>query len=185
MGKKRQGLPHRLLSPGTILPYHDVAPFLSPQRMHKGELRYGKAMSDLFPIGQGIDFSLDGPYEPHGNDVGQAFIFEGLNELFQIEPAIGDDTRHLDAVSNTPIGITEEGKDVIPRSHITRPVPQMNHVFAFIEKGKQRIMTWPAVLDRVVSLLCSLLLSIPQKYRRVEGKPVFFDAMPGDKLAEI
>ena len=100
MGKKRQGLPHCLCSAG-ILPYHDIPALLSPEGMHEGELRDRQSLCNLFPVSDGINLPLEGPDKSHCNDVREVFIFKCLDELFQIEPAVGNNPRNLDVSMNT------------------------------------------------------------------------------------
>jgi hypothetical protein len=61
--------------------------------MHEGKLRYGKPMGDLPPIGKGVYLSLKWPYQSYRNNVREMTVFKGLDKLFQVKPAVGDDAR--------------------------------------------------------------------------------------------
>jgi hypothetical protein len=86
--------------------------------MHKGELCYGQPFRDHFPVSERVDLPLEWPYEPHCNDVRELFLLKSFDELFQVEPAVGDNSQYLDVGVDTLIGIGEEGNDVIPGDNV-------------------------------------------------------------------
>jgi hypothetical protein len=83
------------------------------------------------------------------------FLFKSFNELFQVEPAVGNNAEDFDMFPDTTIGRIKEGKDVVPGCHITGAVPQMNDVSTLVQKGQKWMVAWSAVFGRVVAFLCS------------------------------
>lgn len=92
-------------------------------------------MSDLFPVCEGVYLPLEWPYEPRCNDVCEVFLFKFFNELFQVESAVGDNAEHFDTGTDTFIGVSKEGKDIVPGRHITGAVPYVDDILASVQKG--------------------------------------------------
>ena len=58
------------------------------------------------------------------------FLLKPFDELFQVKPAVGNDSENRDAGSNTLIGSGKEGKDIVPGGDVAGAVPEVDHILA-------------------------------------------------------
>ncbi len=78
----------------------------------------------------GVDLSLEGPYELNRDDVREPLLLKPFDELLQVKPAVGNNPQNPDAAPDTPVGIGKEGKDVVSGGHVAGTIPQVDDVFA-------------------------------------------------------